>query len=44
MWTTENRHRYDRNKLCYPSDLTNAESQLVKPLIPPTSALAASAR
>ena len=35
MWTTENRHRYDRDKLRYPSDLTNAEWQLIKPLIPP---------
>lgn len=34
MWTTENRHRYDRDKLRYPSDLTDAEWQLVKPLIP----------
>jgi transposase len=35
MWTTENRHRYDRDKLRYPSDLTDAEWQLVEPLIPP---------
>lgn len=35
MWTTENRHRYDRDKLRYPSDLTDAEWQLIKPLIPP---------
>src|SRR5512135_2452189 len=34
MWTTENRHRYDRDKLRYPSDLTDAEWQVVKPLIP----------
>jgi transposase len=34
MWTTENRHRYDRDKLRYPSDLTDAEWQLIKPLIP----------
>ena len=27
MWTTENRHRYDRDKLRYPSDLTDAEWQ-----------------
>ena len=27
--------RYDRGKLRYPSDLTDAEWQLVKPLIPP---------
>ena len=35
MWTTENRHRYDRDKLRYPSDLTDAEWRLVEPLIPP---------
>ena len=27
MWTQENRHRYDRSKLRYPSDLTDAEWQ-----------------
>ncbi len=35
MWTTENRSRYDRSKLRYPSDLTDAEWALVAPLIPP---------
>ena len=35
MWTSESRARYDRDKLRYPSDLTDAEWQLVKPLIPP---------
>ena len=35
MWTTENRGRYDRGKLRYPSDLTDAEWALVAPLIPP---------
>ena len=35
MWTTENRHRYDRDKLRYQSDLTDAEWQLIKPVIPP---------
>lgn len=25
MWTTANRHRYDRDQLRYPSDLTDAE-------------------
>ena len=35
MWTPENRGRYDRSKLRYPSDLTEAEWALVKPLIPP---------
>jgi len=35
MWTAENRGRYDRSKLRYPSDLTNEEWGLVEPLIPP---------
>jgi transposase len=35
MWTNENRHRYDRSHLRYPSDLTDAEWALVEPLIPP---------
>ena len=35
MWTTENRRRYDRNRLRYPSDLTDEEWKLVEPLIPP---------
>ena len=35
MWTTENRSRYDRNRLRYPSDLTDEEWSLVEPLIPP---------
>ena len=35
MWTTENRGRYDRSKLRYPSDLTDGEWKLVEPLIPP---------
>ena len=35
MWTTENRYRYDRDMLRYPSDLTDAEWHLIKPLIPP---------
>lgn len=34
MWTTENRARYDRRKLRYPSDLTDGEWALVAPLIP----------
>ena len=34
MWTNENRHRYDRSNLRYPSDLTDAEWTLIKPLIP----------
>ena len=35
MWTTENRPRYNRDKLRYPSDLTDEEWSLVGPLIPP---------
>ncbi len=35
MWTTENRSRYDRSKLRYPSDLTDEEWAIVGPLIPP---------
>ena len=35
MWTQENRHRYDRSKLRYPSDLTDEEWSHVAPLIPP---------
>ena len=35
VWTNENRGRYDRGKLRYPSDLTDAEWALVEPLIPP---------
>ncbi len=35
MWTVENRARYDRSGLHYPSDLTGAEWALVEPLIPP---------
>ena len=35
MWTTENRPRYDRSGLRYPSDLTDAEWALLEPLIPP---------
>lgn len=35
MWTDENRAKYDRSKLRYPSDLTDEEWALVRPLIPP---------
>ena len=34
MWTIENRARYDRSKLRYPSDLTDDEWMLIEPLIP----------
>lgn len=35
MWTSENRARYDRSRLRYPSDLTDEEWTLVAPSIPP---------
>src|SRR5438067_2946406 len=35
MWTSQNRARYDRSKLRYPSDLTDDEWGLIEPLIPP---------
>jgi hypothetical protein len=35
MWTTDNRGRYDRSRLRYPSDLTDDEWTWIKPLIPP---------
>ena len=35
MWTTENRERYDRSRLRYPSDLTDEEWAFIQPLIPP---------
>jgi len=35
MWTNENRHRYDRGKLRYPSDVTDEEWALIEPEIPP---------
>lgn len=35
MWTNENRVRYDRSKLRYPSDLTDDEWAIIGPLIPP---------
>jgi hypothetical protein len=35
MWTSENRAKYDRDKLRYPSDLTDAEWEHIEPLIPP---------
>ena len=36
MWTDENRSRYDRSRLRYPSDLTDTEWALIKPCIPPS--------
>jgi putative transposase len=35
MWMTENRARYNRDKLRYPSDLTEEEWTHIEPLIPP---------
>jgi transposase len=35
MWTDQNRGRYDRSELRYPSDLTDEEWALVEPEIPP---------
>jgi transposase len=35
MWTNENRCRYDRSKLRYPSDVTDEEWALIVALIPP---------
>ena len=35
MWTAEDRPRYNRDKLRYPSDLTDAEWAHIEPLIPP---------
>lgn len=35
MWTLENRVRYDRRGLRYPSDLTDEEWALIRPVIPP---------
>lgn len=35
MWTSKNRPRYNRDKLRYPSDLTDDEWREIEPLIPP---------
>ena len=35
MWTVENRTRYSRDHLRYPSDLSDEEWALIEPLIPP---------
>ncbi|MGH8337878.1 MAG: IS5 family transposase [Gammaproteobacteria bacterium] len=35
MWTNENRGRYDRSRLRYPSDVTDEEWAFIGPLIPP---------
>ena len=41
MWTADNRPRYNRDKLRYPSDLTDAEWAHIEPLIPHGQASAA---
>ncbi|WP_424600676.1 IS5 family transposase, partial [Bradyrhizobium sp.] len=38
MWTHENRAKYNRDHLRYPSDLTDDEWTLVEPFIPPAKA------
>ena len=35
MWTNENRAKYNRDKLRYPSDVTDEEWAYVEPLLPP---------
>ena len=35
MWTVENRPRYNRDRLRYPSDVTDDEWALIAPLISP---------
>ncbi len=35
MWTSENRAKYDRDNLRYPSDVTDAEWEHIASLIPP---------
>jgi putative transposase len=37
MWTPETRAEHDRDDLRYPSDLTDAEWQILAPLLPPPS-------
>ena len=44
MWTAENRPRYNRDKLRYPSDLTDEEWRHLEHLIPPANVVAADAR
>ena len=44
MWTSENRARYDRSHLRYPSDLTDGEWKLVELLIRQASAVATNAQ
>ena len=37
MWTSENRLKYNRDKLRYPSDLTDDEWSHIEPIIPPVA-------
>jgi putative transposase len=38
MWTTKNRAKYNRDRLRYPSDLTDEEWGHIESLIPPSVA------
>ena len=42
MWTPETRAEHDRDDLRYPSDLSDAEWQILAPLLPPPGARCAS--
>ena len=44
MWTADDCPRYNRDKLRYPSDLTDAEWAHIEPLIPPGIACSAASR
>ena len=44
MWSKEDRAKYERRNLRYPSDLTDAEWALIESHIPPAQAWRASAR
>src|SRR5438874_10098856 len=35
MWTTKNRAKYNRDRLRYPSDLTDEDWSHIEPLVPP---------
>ena len=35
MWTQDNRNRYDRSRLRYPSDLADEERAALAPEVPP---------
>jgi putative transposase len=35
MWTDENRPKYNRDQLRYPSDLTDEEWEIIEPMVPP---------